>query len=281
MNWTNFHTHTRFCDGADEPEKYVEEAVRQGFESLGFSAHAPLPYDNPWSLKSIEIEKYKKEILRLKEKYADKINVFIALEADYIPEVSTPHSVFKNNIGLDYIIGGVHLVKKKDTDKLWFIDGSRVESYDEGVKDIFNGNIEEAVGAYFSQITEMVQTQKPDIIAHFDKIKMHNKDRYFLESDAWYKKLVNQSINVIEWSGCIVEVNTRGLYKKRSDSFYPSRHILELCYLKKIPVTLSSDAHKPEELSLYFNEAVELLKDVGFIKIMVYTKDGWKSKYFG
>jgi histidinol-phosphatase (PHP family) len=281
LNWTNFHTHTRFCDGADEPEKYVEEAVRQGFESLGFSAHAPLPYDNPWSLKSIEIEKYKKEILRLKEKYADKINVFIALEADYIPEVSTPHSVFKNNIGLDYIIGGVHLVKKKDTDKLWFIDGSRVESYDEGVKDIFNGNIEEAVGAYFSQITEMVQTQKPDIIAHFDKIKMHNKDRYFLESDAWYKKLVNQSINVIEWSGCIVEVNTRGLYKKRSDSFYPSRHILELCYLKKIPVTLSSDAHKPEELSLYFNEAVELLKDVGFIKIMVYTKDGWKSKYFG
>lgn len=281
MNWTNFHTHTRFCDGADEPEKYVEEAVRQGFESLGFSAHAPLPYDNPWSLKSIEIEKYKKEILRLKEKYAGKINVFIALEADYIPEVSIPHSVFKNNIGLDYIIGGVHLVKKKDTDKLWFIDGSRVESYDEGVKDIFNGNIEEAVGAYFSQITEMVQTQKPDIIAHFDKIKMHNKDRYFLESDAWYKKLVNQSINVIEWSGCIVEVNTRGLYKKRSDSFYPSRHILELCYLKKIPVTLSSDAHKPEELSLYFNEAVELLKDVGFIKIMVYTKDGWKSKYFG
>jgi histidinol-phosphatase (PHP family) len=281
LNWTNFHTHTRFCDGADEPEKYVEEAVRQGFESLGFSAHAPLPYDNPWSLKSIEIEKYKKEILRLKEKYAGKINVFIALEADYIPEVSIPHSVFKNNIGLDYIIGGVHLVKKKDTDKLWFIDGSRVESYDEGVKDIFNGNIEEAVGAYFSQITEMVQTQKPDIIAHFDKIKMHNKDRYFLESDAWYKKLVNQSINVIEWSGCIVEVNTRGLYKKRSDSFYPSRHILELCYLKKIPVTLSSDAHKPEELSLYFNEAVELLKDVGFIKIMVYTKDGWKSKYFG
>jgi histidinol-phosphatase (PHP family) len=281
LNWTNFHTHTRFCDGADEPEKYVEEAVKQGFESLGFSAHAPLPYDNPWSLKSIEIDKYKTEILRLKEKYADKINIFISLEADYIPEVSTPHSVFRNNIGLDYIIGGVHLVKRKGTEKLWFIDGSKVESYDEGVNDIFNGNIEEAVEAYFSQVTEMVQTQKPDIIAHFDKIKMHNKDRYFLESDAWYKKLVNQSINVIEWSGCIVEVNTRGLYKKRSDFFYPSRHILELCYLKKIPITLSSDAHKPEELSLYFNEAVELLKDVGFIKIMVYTEDGWKSKYFG
>ena len=281
MNWTNFHTHTRFCDGADEPERYVEEAVKQGFESLGFSAHAPLPYDNPWSLKSNEIEKYKNEILRLKDKYADKINIFISLEADYIPDLSTPHSVFRNNIGLDYLIGGVHLVKKKNSDKLWFIDGSKVESYDEGVKDIFNGNIEEAVGAYFSQITEMVKTQKPDIIAHFDKIKMHNRDRYFLESDAWYKKLVNQSINVIEWSGCIVEVNTRGLYKKRSDSFYPSRHILELCYLKKIPVTLSSDAHKPEELSLFFNEAVELLKDVGFIKIMVYTKEGWKSKYFG
>lgn len=281
MNWTNFHTHTCYCDGAAEPESYVEEAVKQGFESLGFSAHSPLPFENKWSLKHVDIEKYTSEILRLKEKYFGKINIYLSLEAEFIPEMSSPFIDFKGNLKLDYIIGGVHLVKKKGNDNLWFIDGSKVESYDDGLKKIFNGNIEEAVGAYFSQITEMVSTQKPDIIAHFDKIKMHNKDRYFSESDAWYKKLVNQAINVIEWSGCIIEVNSRGLYKKRSDSFYPSRHILELCYLKKIPVTLSSDAHKPEELSLYFNEAVELLKDIGFLKILVYTKDGWKSKYFG
>lgn len=281
MNWTNFHTHTRFCDGADEPEHYIEEAIRQNFESLGFSAHSPLPYDNPWSLKTTDVDNYRNEILRLKEKYAGKINIFLSLEAEYIPEISTPYHVLKNNLGLDYVIGGVHLVKKRDCNDLWFINGSKVESYDDGLKSIFNGNIEEAVEAYFSQIIEMVKTQKPDIIAHFDKIKMHNKERYFSENDAWYKKLVNKAINIIEWSGCIIEINSRGLYKKRCDAFYPSRHILELCYLKKIPVTLSSDAHKPEEISLFFKEAVELLKDIGFLKIMVFTKDGWKSKYFG
>ena len=45
-----------------------------------------------------------------------------------------------------------------------------------------------------------------------------------------------------------------------------------------IPVTLSSDAHKPSELSAYFDESVEIIKDIGFRELMIYTKNGWKTQ---
>ena len=43
----------------------------------------------------------------------------------------------------------------------------------------------------------MMLTQKPDIIGHFDKIKMHNQDRYFSEDEPWYRDLVMELLDTI------------------------------------------------------------------------------------
>lgn len=32
----NLHTHTCFCDGKDTPEELIQEALKRGFDSLGF-----------------------------------------------------------------------------------------------------------------------------------------------------------------------------------------------------------------------------------------------------
>ena len=36
---TNYHTHTRFSDGKGEPEEFVLQALKLGFDALGFSEH--------------------------------------------------------------------------------------------------------------------------------------------------------------------------------------------------------------------------------------------------
>ena len=41
----NLHTHSRFCDGADELEDIVLEAINQGFDTIGFSSHSFTPFD--------------------------------------------------------------------------------------------------------------------------------------------------------------------------------------------------------------------------------------------
>ena len=42
----------------------------------------------------------------------------------------------------------------------------------------------------------------------------------------------------------------------------------------KIPVMINSDAHKPEQLTLKYHEAIDLLKDIGFKKLWIIGKNG-------
>jgi len=160
---------------------------------------------------------------------------------------------------------------------IWFIDGPKVETYDKGLREVFQGDARKAVTAYWRQLQEMVVQEKPDIIGHLDKIKMHNRGRYFREDEGWYVDLVDETLDLILHLGAVVEVNTRGLYKKRSDSLFPGPWILKKILTQKIPVTLSSDAHRPEELSLGFPEATEILKELGFRSQWLLTGQGWEE----
>jgi len=273
MNF-NLHTHTHFCDGKGHPEDFIKEAIILGFHTLGFSSHAPVPFENNFSLKAKDLPEYRGTIRELGNKYHSDIQVLLALEIDYIPGITRSFSAFRNTCGLDYAIGGIHLVKNPEKEQLWFIDGPKQETYDKGLREVFDGNTRKGVGIYFNQLEEMIQNQKPDIIAHLDKIKMHNKGRYFSESEKWYKDHAWCILQVIKEYNCIVEVNTRGIYKKRSESLFPSPEILEQILHLGIPITMSSDAHQAQELNLEFHETVGLLKEIGFKELWYFDKKG-------
>jgi histidinol-phosphatase (PHP family) len=271
MQYFNLHTHSRFCDGKEEPETYVRQAIDLGFHTLGFSSHAPVPFENTFALKEEQMTEYFSAIMNLKEKFRDQIKLLLSLEIDYIPGITRGFDDFSKAGNLDYVIGGVHLVRESGIEALWFIDGSKQETYDKGLQQLYKGNARKGVEAYYRQVMEMVATQKPDIIAHLDKIKMHNKDRYFSEEESWYKDMVWKTLKFIaSESDCIAEVNTRGLYKQRSDTYFPSPAVLEQIHHLKIPVTISTDAHHPDELSLFFPEAAAMLKEIGFRELVFF-----------
>jgi histidinol-phosphatase (PHP family) len=272
MQFSNFHTHCVFCDGTAQPEEYIKEAIFHKMDALGFSSHAPVPFENVWSIKPGKIDDYCNTILLQKEKYFNKLKIFLALEADYIPGIISNFDSFRKQYHLDYIIGSVHLVKKNE--KLWFIDGPE-EGYVQGIKNIFDNNIREAVESYYLQEAEMIANEKPDIIGHLDKVKMYNHDRFFSENNFWYMDAVENLLQTISKTGTIVEVNTRGQYKGKTKDLFPSTKILKRCLALKIPVTISSDAHKPEELTLHFPEALELLRSIGYKSIHKFQQGKW------
>ncbi len=268
-NYFNLHTHSHFCDGKEAPEEYVKRAIDLGFHTLGFSSHAPVPFENTFAIREERLEEYFQTIQGLKDKYKSLIQILLSLEIDFIPEITKDFAEFKNAGNLDYTIGGVHLVRNKEKKELWFIDGPKHETYDAGLQKLFNSNIRKGVETYYNQVLEMISTQKPDIIAHIDKIKMHNKNRYFSEEENWYKDLVWKTLKFIaSETKCIIEVNTRGLYKKRTETYFPSPEILEQVHHLKIPITLNSDAHHPDELDKYFAEALDMLKDIGYKELV-------------
>ena len=257
----NIHTHSVYSDGKSQPREIVEEAVRQGLTKLGFSEHSPLPFDNNFSVKAEKMPDYVAEIAQLKEEFKDKIEILCGLEADYIPGVSETFAVTKEKYHLDYLIGGVHLVgQSANPDELWFIDGPKWEIYDEGLQKFFDGDIQRAVRCFYDQTNSMIEHEEFDIIAHFDKIKMHNRDRYFHEDEAWYRKLAMETLDLIHQKGIVMEINTRGIYKKRYNGFYPSPWLMKEAFKMGIPMIISSDAHHYSALTLEFDSAEKALQ---------------------
>ena len=292
----NLHTHSVYSDGKSQPREIVEEAVRQGFTTLGFSEHSPLPFDNNFSVKSADMPCYVAEIAQLKEEYKDRIDIYCALEADYLTGVSEPFAVTKEKYHLDYLIGGVHLVVNPafrraqrpevpepvegptltiNTDEIWFIDGPKWEVYDEGLQKLFGGDIRQAVRRFYEQSNEMIENEPFNIIAHFDKIKMHNRDRYFHEDEAWYRKLALETLDLIREKGLVMEINTRGIYKKRYNGFYPSPWLMEEACKMGVPAIISADAHHFSEISLEFAAAEEALKRAGYRSVVNYKEGQW------
>lgn len=276
MPWTNYHTHTHYSDGSSPPEDYIIRALEDDFIALGFSEHSPVPFDNFWSCKESSMDEYKAEIQSLKKKYADKIQIYMGLEQDYIPFVTKDFADYTKLCNLDYSIGSVHFARNPKNQKLWFIDGPR-DLFIDGIDTVFDGNLEEAIFMYYNQINLMIHSQKPDIIGHLDKVKMHNKGDLFSESDKFYRNAVLRTLDVIKREKSIVEVNTRGIYTGKSDELYPSEWILKEMHNRKIPVTINSDSHDPENLKSEFSETSKLLNSIGYETVKIYYDQKWQS----
>ena len=243
--------------------------------------------------------RYVAEISQLKTEFKAEIDIYCGLEADYLTGVSEPFAESKEKYHLDYLIGGVHLViepalrqaqgpeKTKvvepaetptqtiNPDEIWFIDGPKWEVYDEGLQKFFDGDIRRAVRRFFEQSNEMIENEPFDIIAHFDKIKMHNRDRYFHEDEPWYRKLALETLDLIREKGLIMEINTRGIYKKRYNGFYPSPWLMEEACKMGVPAIISADAHHFSEITLEFAAAEEALKKAGYRNVVNFKDGRW------
>lgn len=277
MVYSNFHTHTIYSDGKAEMDAYCQKAIELGFHSLGFSDHAPVKFDNSFSIHHDQLQAYFEEVEQMKQKYQGKLNVFSSLEADYIPGYTFDFDDFRKQAHMDYIIGSIHLVFNEKNGKIWFIDGGNQDVWDKGLESIFNGNIKAGVRSFYEQNMEMIETQKPDVMGHMDKIKMHNKERLFSLKEKWYQDLVDACLLTAKKHNVVIEINTRGLYKGRCKELFPSPYIAVKAQKMGIPIMLNSDAHDPEHLNGAYKLAIESLKKVGIQSLVEFSVQGWKS----
>lgn len=269
--WSNFHTHSHYCDGKGTVKDYLEAAKTNQVGQIGMSSHAPLPFPCKWCMKQDAFPEYLREIEAAKQSFPD-VEVYTGLEVDFIPGIVSPAD-FASSV--DYTIGSVHFVNAFEG-RYWEIDNT-FDVFKEGLTKIFHGNIRAAISRYYQLTRDMMITASPNILGHLDKIKINAEGTFFEESEPWYVEEIDKTLEALRETASMVEVNTRGIYKKKSRQTYPSTWILERILRWNIPITLSSDAHHPDDLTREFPPTLQLLEEIGFKNISVLKCGIWKN----
>ncbi len=248
----DLHNHTVECNHAQGTiEMYIEEAIKQNTKVFGFSEHAPMDFDPKYRLSFEKMKAYENAVLSAKEKYKDKIEILLAYEVDYL-EGHMDKRVLNANV--DYLIGSVHFIDKWGFDNPEFIGKYKDE------------DIDEIWTKYFNTIEDMAKSKLFDVVGHLDLIKvfkfMPNKNILDIAKNA---------LQAIKDSDMVLEINMAG-YRKPVKEAYPSKELLQVAFKLGIPITFSSDAHAPEQVSLYAKEIVKLARDVGYTKCATFNK---------
>lgn len=282
MRLANYHTHTTFCDGNDDPEAMVQSAITNNMQELGFSAHTAWPVATEWHLPPSRYGEYISVIRAMAEKYAGTITIRCGFEADYIPGLTAPDSAIYREFAPDYLIGSVHMVLSPEKkQRIWSVDGP-VEEVAQGLSAAFRNNGKRAVQAYWAAVREMVQTCDFDIIGHLDLVRKRNKAlRFFDETEPWYRREVAETVKVIARSGKIVELNTGGMARKAIDSIYPAPATLELLCKRDVPVTFSSDVHTAADILYGHETALQEARRAGYREITFLGSRCYETEYIG
>ncbi len=193
----NYHTHTYRCKHAKGKEReYIEEAVRCGFEILGFSDHVPQPfpegYVSPIRMDMSELEDYIGTIEDLKREYADRITILTGFEIEYFPKYfDTLISILRSYEEIDYLIMGQHNIPDE-------IEGFYCGDPTGDPK---------RLTAYVDQCMEGLDTGLFTYLAHPDLINFKGDSDYYLDEmrrlcDYCLKKDIPLEFNMLGFRLC-------------------------------------------------------------------------------
>lgn len=246
----DLHNHTKLCNHAEgEIFEYIEKAIECGIKYFGFSEHAPMNFDEKYRISFEQMKEYEDAVLSAKEKYKGKIEIFLGYEVDYLRDYMDERVL---NADVDYLIGSVHFIEEWGFDNPEFIGGYEDQ------------NIDEIWQKYFNAVKEMAQSKLFDIVAHLDLIKIFK----FMPSIE-VAEIAKDALLAIKKADMSIEINVAG-FRKPIGEAYPSLALLKEAKKLDIPITFASDAHKPEQVGLYSDEAIKMAKNAGYEECVIY-----------
>ncbi|MDY6796727.1 MAG: histidinol-phosphatase HisJ family protein [Actinomycetota bacterium] len=252
----DYHLHTYRCGHADGClEDYIGGALRLGLSEIGFSDHFPMLdiQDTTLAMSLEEVPDYVKEARELDDRFGD-LEIKLGIEVDYLPETVDRLAPLLGENDFDYILGSIHFVDGWGFDDPRYLDGYR------------GCDLYRLWSRYFELLAEASECGLFDVLAHPDLIK---KFGYRPEEDV--TELYISCLDRVAATGVAVEVNTAGL-RKPVGEIYPGKEFLLLCREREIPVTLGSDAHSPGEVGAGFEEALGLLRRVGYSELVLFRE---------
>lgn len=226
--------HDHFKHTAEDFGRFLENARFSGLSEMGVADH-----DRYFPLFDFDA------LRRTAQGYPD-LRVRIGVEVDFHPGEEQKWAAFIREYDLDFVIGSVH-----DLGTWTFDHPNNVKGFD-------RWDLDELYRQYFSTVEAAVRSRLFSTIGHLDLIKIwgHRPKSEILE-------LIDPLLKILaEYDQCI-EINTNGWHKPVGE-VYPSREIIARCFDYGIPITLSSDAHAPEQVGRDIARAADLAREAGY-----------------
>ena len=250
----DYHLHLRDPDEEVEHafhavERFVERAAARGVDEIGFTEHVYYFRETfpVWTLEYqtercvYDLEAYVEVVLEAKRQ---GMPVKLGLEVDYVGERQGELAAILEPYPWDFLLGSVHWIDDLAVDLepgLWGV-----------------ASVEEVWRRYFSALSELAGSGHVDVLAHPDLAKIFGRRP--------------ERIEYPELSGVALEISTNGLHKPVGE-LYPDIEFLESA---RLPITLASDAHVPQNVGRDLDRAVELARAAGYESVTVF--DGRRAR---
>lgn len=253
----DYHLHTKRCGHATGTmEAYLAEAERKNIREIGFADHFPLELlgyvpDHSVTMSAHELDDYIADIKRLRESAA--IPVLLGAEVDYLPGREAVTAEALAGYPFDYVIGSIHFLDGWDFTHPHYTN--RYSTMD----------IDGLYHKYFAVVKKLAESRLFDIVGHLDVVK---KFSFFPRKNR--DDLVAVTCRALAENGLCVELNTAG-WRAPVGEAYPAGEFLRACLQLGVPVTLGSDAHKPQDVGSDLDRAVSLLIGLGFSEIATFV----------
>jgi len=267
---TDYHLHLR-PDDADataersqtpaNAERYRLVASEQGIEELGVSEHiyrfrqALELWRHPfWERYAVDdIDEYCAFV-------REQTDLRLGIEADFVAGAEDRTAALLESRDFDYVVGSVHFIR----------DGA-VDMDDFGVWDPKRPDLspDRIWSRYFETVAESARSGLFDIIAHPDLVKIWGSAHPERVPDRDPRFYYEPAVEAFAEAGVAVEVSTAGR-RKPVGEIYPARAFLEMCLEAGLPLALSSDAHRPADVGAGYEQALELLDELGVRELSVF-----------
>jgi len=267
---TDYHLHLR-PDEAEataersytsaNAERYRLAASEQGIAELGVSEHvyrfrqALALWRHPfWERYAVDdIDEYCSFV-------REQTDLRLGIEADFVAGAEDRTAALLESRDFDYVVGSVHFIR----------DGA-VDMDDFGVWDPKRPDLtpDRIWTRYFETVAESARSGLFDIIAHPDLVKIWGDAHPERVPDRDPRFYYEPAVEAFSEAGVAVEVSTAGL-RKPVGEIYPARGFLEMCVEAELPVALSSDAHRPADVGAGYEQALELLDELGVRELSVF-----------
>lgn len=251
------HLHSSFSGDSDTPmETQILSGLAHGLTEMCFTEHydPDFPYENtpdlPDGYFELDLDAYRTQFLKMKEKYAGRIDLYYGIEIGLQPHLAGQiHDYFLQNKDFDFVIGSTHVSAHMDPYYPVFFDG-RTE--------------EEAFRQYFiDEYNSWKGFYDADTCGHLDYVvrygRHHDRDYSYNQ----YKEVIDPILRLLVENGIALEINTSAL-SKGCREFNPCMDIVRQykCMGGEM-FTIGADAHTPDMIAYAFDRAASLLEEAG------------------